>query len=240
MPLMDLTQQLHDAKKEKKRAYMKAYCAAHRANKQAYMKGYNAAKSAEKRAYMKAYYVANRETRQAYAKAWRVANPRDRRAYNKALRATKRDELQAQTAAYYIEHRAAILAKCKARYVANRQRILTRQHHCYALYPEKFKTRHALWTAANGEKRVLYTGRYRARKRGNGGAHTVEEWREKCNLLGHICIYCGHVAKRLERDHKVPLARGGTDDIANVVPACRSCNAAKNAKTAHEYLQAER
>ena len=28
-------------------------------------------------------------------------------------------------------------------------------------------------------------------------------------------------------DHVIPKARGGTDDLANLVPACRACNSAK-------------
>ncbi|MFE0187713.1 HNH endonuclease [Streptomyces sp. NPDC058989] len=39
------------------------------------------------------------------------------------------------------------------------------------------------------------------------------------------CAYCEGPAEEL--DHVVPLARGGPDTAANVVAACRSCNASK-------------
>lgn len=39
-------------------------------------------------------------------------------------------------------------------------------------------------------------------------------------------------------DHKVPLARGGADDLDNLQPAHRTCNQAKAAKTAEELAQA--
>lgn len=65
----------------------------------------------------------------------------------------------------------------------------------------------------------------------------MQEWREKCALLGNVCIYCGE-AKPLTRDHDVPLTRGGTDDIANLLPACKSCNSRKGTRTAREYLAA--
>jgi hypothetical protein len=32
-------------------------------------------------------------------------------------------------------------------------------------------------------------------------------------------------------DHKIPTARGGNDDIDNLVPACRACNSARCAGT---------
>ncbi|MBH32359.1 MAG: HNH endonuclease [Gammaproteobacteria bacterium] len=46
---------------------------------------------------------------------------------------------------------------------------------------------------------------------------------------GHLCLYCGnHFSHRdLSRDHVTPLSKGGTDQWANVVSACKRCNNAK-------------
>lgn len=46
---------------------------------------------------------------------------------------------------------------------------------------------------------------------------------EKCN--GH-CAYCGKELeyKDMQVDHATPLRIGGEDEIANMLPACRSCN----------------
>jgi hypothetical protein len=47
------------------------------------------------------------------------------------------------------------------------------------------------------------------------------------------CRYCGRRrgrSVRLELDHFVPVARGGTDDPANLVTACFDCNRAKGAR----------
>ena len=52
-------------------------------------------------------------------------------------------------------------------------------------------------------------------------------------LLPASCAYCGGVAT--EVDHVTPLARGGTDDLANVVPCCRRCNAEKSDMTPDEW-----
>lgn len=35
----------------------------------------------------------------------------------------------------------------------------------------------------------------------------------------------------LTEDHRIPLSRGGTDWIANIVPCCLSCNCSKGNKT---------
>lgn len=41
------------------------------------------------------------------------------------------------------------------------------------------------------------------------------------------CAYCGSVGTSLQRDCVLPLSRGGRYTLANVVPACRSCNTSK-------------
>ncbi|CAI9419830.1 HNH endonuclease [Nocardioides sp. T2.26MG-1] len=41
------------------------------------------------------------------------------------------------------------------------------------------------------------------------------------------CAYCGNVADALQKDCMLPISRGGRYTLANVVPACRSCNASK-------------
>jgi 5-methylcytosine-specific restriction endonuclease McrA len=41
------------------------------------------------------------------------------------------------------------------------------------------------------------------------------------------CAYCGESNSSLQRDCVLPVSRGGRYTLANVVPACGSCNASK-------------
>ncbi|HWJ64037.1 MAG TPA: HNH endonuclease signature motif containing protein [Acidimicrobiales bacterium] len=41
------------------------------------------------------------------------------------------------------------------------------------------------------------------------------------------CAYCGADGPGLQRDCVLAISRGGRYTLANVVPACRSCNASK-------------
>ncbi|WP_397368836.1 HNH endonuclease [Paenibacillus anseongensis] len=56
------------------------------------------------------------------------------------------------------------------------------------------------------------------------------------------CFYCGEKMtknaglKQRTRDHLIPLSRGVSDYIENIVPACRSCNSFKGTKTVDEFL----
>lgn len=45
----------------------------------------------------------------------------------------------------------------------------------------------------------------------------------------YVCQYCGAAGPKveLEVDHKIPVSRGGTDDIDNLTTACFKCNRGK-------------
>ena len=61
---------------------------------------------------------------------------------------------------------------------------------------------------------------------------------------GTWCHWCGvrlvtglpvAPADGYTRDHLVPRAAGGTDELANLVPACQWCNSRRNAMSALEW-----
>lgn len=53
----------------------------------------------------------------------------------------------------------------------------------------------------------------------------------------YTCAYCGTRGGRLECDHIVPLARGGSDHPGNLAAACFDCNRSKRDKLVSEWLQ---
>lgn len=75
----------------------------------------------------------------------------------------------------------------------------------------------------------------RARREGAEPRLTREEWDAVLSHFGQACAYCG-AGGRLTLDHMVPLRRGGTHDVENVVPACLSCNSRKHTKTPLEWF----
>ena len=76
----------------------------------------------------------------------------------------------------------------------------------------------------------FYKQRYKARKRGANGYHTQGEWEILKAQYNWTCPFCKRKEPeiKLEQDHVIPLSRGGSDNIENIQPLCRSCNAKKS------------
>lgn len=54
----------------------------------------------------------------------------------------------------------------------------------------------------------------------------------------YMCVYCGRRSGRLTLDHVVPVSRGGSSVLENLVTACVACNSAKATRTPEEWLAA--
>lgn len=74
-----------------------------------------------------------------------------------------------------------------------------------------------------------YRHNRRARVMKGGGKHTPEEWEALKAKYGYACLDCGKVEPKIKlvRDHVNPIVRGGSNDISNIQPLCRPCNAKK-------------
>ncbi len=55
---------------------------------------------------------------------------------------------------------------------------------------------------------------------------SAEQWVALVTAWGG-CAYCGATDRPLQRDCLLPISRGGRYTLANVAPACGSCNASK-------------
>jgi hypothetical protein len=96
------------------------------------------------------------------------------------------------------------------------------------------------WRTNNPEK-VLENGRKgshvrRARKYKSGGSYTNDQIRELLKQQDWTCIYCSSsLREKRELDHIMPLARGGSNDIANLQWLCSPCNRKKRDRDPVEF-----
>lgn len=55
----------------------------------------------------------------------------------------------------------------------------------------------------------------------------------------YTCQYCGHREGELECDHVEPISQGGTNELGNLVTACRTCNRSKRDKQLDQWRARE-
>lgn len=153
------------------------------------------------------------------------------------------------TRTWYWEHREIVLEQARAYYQANIKRIKARTYEqsqrWYQENRERARENGRRWQANNhhrvrAARRRSYRAspaRYKAyhyawiaRRRGNGGSFTEQEWLGICARYEFRCLCC-HKEKPLTADHVIPVSRGGRDSIDNIQPLCQSCNSAKGTRS---------
>jgi 5-methylcytosine-specific restriction endonuclease McrA len=134
------------------------------------------------------------------------------------------------------EYRHSHKEQCKQYIDPQKQKEASRRY-CKK-YPEKVNANAKRWRENNPEKFKILCARRTARERSMEGDFTLEEWNSKLEEYNYRCAYCGCElnTETITIDHMIPIVRGGTNYIDNLVPACRSCNSRKHTKTAEEYL----
>ena len=93
--------------------------------------------------------------------------------------------------------------------------------------------------AVRNTRRARVARRRRRRVAGVVNDLAPSEW-EALTLAWGGCAYCRATDVPLQRDCVLPIARGGRYTLANVVPACGSCNASKGHHEVTTWLRQRR
>lgn len=78
----------------------------------------------------------------------------------------------------------------------------------------------------------------RALKIGNGGSFTKEQIQDLHASQAQECFYCGcNISESFHIDHYMPISKGGSSDISNIVLACPTCNLRKRNKLPEAFIK---
>lgn len=204
------------------------------------------------RARSRAYYAQNRERIRAEQAEYRAEN---------------HERIIAQQRESWAKNRDQRTAEKRSRYAQNRDRILAAQALYRAANSDKKAATDRAWVLANPEKAREHKRGYRERNldkvRASARAYvkrhpeqmraakskyralklsatvepvTATAIAERMQMFGSKCWMCGGPFQHV--DHVKPLSQGGPHILANLRPACRTCNLSKGgrwlgAKAAH-------
>jgi 5-methylcytosine-specific restriction endonuclease McrA len=66
-------------------------------------------------------------------------------------------------------------------------------------------------------------------------------WEEKRAYVfrrdGYKCVYCGSQEAPFHCDHHIPQCLGGSNQVENLVTACKTCNLKKHGKSPEKWLR---
>jgi len=158
--------------------------------------------------------------------------------WNKTQWAKNKDKLKRGNSEYRAKNRPRLLEKMRQWRLANLDRVRAydreRSRLGYALGKKLIYMRE--WRQRNLEKSRDYLRASFHKRRIAIGADSfsAQEWSALKKQFGNRCAYCGRPGP-VTVDHRVPLSRGGRNVIANILPACKSCNSKKHDKTELEF-----
>ena len=130
--------------------------------------------------------------------------------------------------------------ECRACQAVARKKYSAHKKPPYSQWTESMKIKNrknaSSWNRNNKAKRTLAMAKRRALQK-NNGVYLVTE-KEIKKMQAQKCFYCGAIGGEI--DHVIPLTRGGSHSIGNLVGCCRSCNSSKNNRFLTEWLKKKR
>lgn len=161
----------------------------------------------------------NLDRRRASNLKYRIAHPERVRASNQLQYSKNRKARLEAAKRYYKEHKAernAYSSKRNAiRYAKNRDKILAQTKRYAKLHPE---IRSKIWA-----KRSM------AKINCPVVDRVIKHWKSNKTF---VCYYCRgrFPISKLQVDHVLALAKGGTHSSENIAKSCQKCNCSKSAK----------
>jgi len=114
----------------------------------------------------------------------------------------------------------------KRRYWADRENALRKSIEWGRQNKDKRRIIKKRWSDKNQMAKAVMNKNWNANKLGAIGRFTLEEYKAKLESHGNKCGYCKE-REPYTVDHIIPISRGGSNYIDNIMPCCLQCNGQK-------------
>ena len=197
----------------------------------------------------KKYYELNKEHFKEYSKKYRELNIDRLRDHNKEYREKNKDKISTQRKEYRDNNKDKIRESQKNYRENNKDKLKEYRKEYYKNNKDKLKeyyknneeiirAKRKVYIKNNRDKFKLYQQKRRALKLGNGGSYTEEQWLDTLEYFDYKCAYTGECIKvSCHIDHIIPLSKGGTSYIWNLVPSTASANLSKQSRNMEEWYR---
>lgn len=167
---------------------------------------------------------------------------------------TNKERILERNMRRYLSNREYALEQKRRYYQKDKQRHNERVKQYHAANKERIKESQQQWRQRNNGYLVEYRKKYsktahgklmsrkqkairRARKVASPGNLTIKGIRRQYDAQQGRCYYCkAELSDKYHVDHFIPLSRGGTNTLDNIVIACPTCNMRKHNKMPDEFL----
>jgi 5-methylcytosine-specific restriction endonuclease McrA len=192
---------------------------------------------------VKKWGVDNPEKKRVKQQRWERSNPDYRREQRRRYPQRYRDA----TRKWQHKNPDKVRRKNKIWRIKNADKEYERKRRWFQAHRERIRELNRQWRLSHGEQaRIirrrseqanLEVGRIRkhrrrAKKKGNAGTFTVQEWHALKAKYSHRCLAClwQEPEIQLHQDHVIPINKGGANTIDNIQPLCRECNSRKGTR----------
>ena len=154
----------------------------------------------------------------------------------KNYREINKDKIKIKTKEWhkknYEGNKEAVKQKSREWYKNNKETSKAKSKEYQERNKESVLERRKQYRQENKQKIRADIHNRKAKKRGNGGTHTGKQAEELLIKQKYKCVYCPEKLTEGNRhkDHIMPLALGGTNNIDNLQWLCPKCNLSKGAK----------
>lgn len=197
----------------------------------------------KKKAQSRLEYDRNSEAIKARSAKWYSENKERASETSKEYRKKKRFIILRKKKEYYSEHKEQHSARTKAYYLKNKAEIDIYKREWYDEHKQLISEKGKIYRVEH--KREIRAAKSNAKHTRRARLKFAKNYFVPRELIEEMyqqpCGYCGvYVEGQMQIDHIVPIARGGSHKIGNLLPACPTCNMSKGSKTLSEWKHTRR